>query len=160
MFTTMTLSRRDAVSLYTRLLDAWNARDAHAFAEQFTENGTTIGFDGSRLDGRAAIASSLDQIFRDHQTAAYVAKVRDVRELGAGVVLLRSTAGMIPPGASELKPERNAEQSLVAVLDGGEPKIALFQNTPARLDGRPELVKAMTVELTEVYKAKRVVDAT
>jgi len=159
MFTTMTLSRRDAVSLYTRLLEAWNARDAAAFADQFTENGITVGFDGSPLDGRAMMTSSLDAIFTHHPTAAYVAKVREVRELAAGVVLLRSVAGMIPPGTSELMPERNVEQSLVAVLDSGEPKIALFQNTPARLDGRPELVTAMTAELTEVYRAKRVVDA-
>src|SRR5205809_138374 len=107
MFTTMTLSRRDAISLYTRLLDAWNARDAARFAEQFTENGISVGFDGSPLDGRATIASSLDAIFTHHPTAAYVAKVREVRELGAGVVLLRSAAGMIPPGKSELMPERN-----------------------------------------------------
>ena len=151
---------RDAVvALYTRLLDAWNARDARAFAAQFTENGSTVGFDGSQMDGRAAIERELGRIFADHTPAAFVARVREVRPLGDGVTLLRAAAGMVPPGATELKPERNAIQSVVAVHDAGAPKIALFQNTPARFDGRPQLAEQLTAELTAVHRAGEIVDA-
>lgn len=151
---------RDAVvALYTRLLDAWNTRDARAFAVQFAEDGSTVGFDGSQMDGRAAIEQELGRIFADHTPAAFVARVREVRALGEGVTLLRATAGMVPPGATELKPERNAIQSVVAVDDAGGPKIALFQNTPARFDGRPQLAEQLTAELTAVHRAGRIVDA-
>jgi hypothetical protein len=43
--------------------------------------------------------------------------------------------------------ERNAVQLLLAIRDDSGWRAAAFQNTPARLDGRPEAVKAMTGEL-------------
>ena len=152
------LARDDVVGLYTRLLDGWNARDAAAFSAQFSSDGSTVGFDGSQMDGREAIRSELGRIFADHTPATYVAKVREVRALGTDAILLRAVAGMVPPGQSALKPERNAIQSLVAVREQGEPRVALFHNTPARFDGRRELGAALTAELTAVYHAGRVVD--
>jgi uncharacterized protein (TIGR02246 family) len=153
------LARADVVALYTRLLDGWNARDAGAFSAQFASDGSTVGFDGSQMDGRDAIRSELGRIFADHTPATYVAKVREVRALGAEAMLLRAVAGMVPPGQSALKPERNAIQSLVAVREQGEPRIALFHNTPARFDGRPEVGETLTAELTAVHHAGHVVDA-
>jgi hypothetical protein len=46
-----------------------------------------------------------------------------------------------------LNPAVNAVQSLVAVKNAGEWRIALFQNTPAQFHGRPELVQELTEEL-------------
>jgi uncharacterized protein (TIGR02246 family) len=152
------ISRDAVIALYTRLLDAWNVRDARAFAEQFAEHGSTVGYDGSPMNGRAEIHDTLDAIFRHHTPATYVARVREVRELAPGVTLLRAVAGMVPPGASELVPERNAIQSLVAVVENGAPRIALFQNTPARFDGRPRLAESLSAELTEVVRSERIVD--
>jgi hypothetical protein len=43
--------------------------------------------------------------------------------------------------------ERNAVQLLLAIRDDSGWRAAAFQNTPARLDGRPEAVEAMTEEL-------------
>ena len=153
------LTRDAVVSLYTRLLEGWNARDADAFAALFASGGSTVGFDGSQLDGRDAIRSELARIFADHVTATYVAKVREVRLLGPEVMLLRGVAGMVPPGKSALMPERNAVQSLVAVLEDGAPRIAMYQNTPARFDGRLQLTEQLTTELTAVHRAGHIVDA-
>jgi uncharacterized protein (TIGR02246 family) len=158
MATSSELTRDAVVSLYVRLLDGWNRRDAAAFAAQFATDGSTVGFDGSQMDGRGAIQSELARIFADHTPATYVAKVREVRALGAGAMLLGGVAGMVPPGQSTLKPERNAIQSLVAVLEAGEPRIALFHNTPARFDGRPQLAEQLTAELTDVHRRKRIVE--
>ena len=150
---------RDAVvRLYTSLLEAWNARDATAFADQFTGSGSSVGFDGSQMDGREAIRTELARIFADHTPATYVAIVREVRRLGSAT-LLRAVAGMVPPGASALKPERNVVHSMVAVLEDGAPRIALYQNTPARFDGRPQLVEELTAELTSVRDRGIVVEA-
>jgi len=153
------LTRDAVVTLYTRLLEGWNARDAGAFAAPFASSGSAVGFDGSQLDGREAIRSELARIFADHTPATYVARVREVRALAPGAMLLRAVAGMVPRGQSALMPERNAVQSLVAVLEDGEPRIAMFQNTPARFDGRLQLTEQLTTELTAVQRAGHIVDA-
>ena len=153
------LTRDAVVSLYRRLLEGWNARDAGTFAAQFASSGSAVGFDGSQLDGRDAIQSELARIFADHTPATYVARVREVRALAPGAMLLRGVAGMVPRGQSALMPERNTVQSLVAVLEDGEPRIAMFQNTPARFDGRLQLTEQLTAELTAVHRAGHVVDA-
>ena len=151
------LTPEDVVDLYTRVIEGWNARDARAFAEPFAANGSTVGYDGSQMDGRSTIESELAAIFAHHTPATYVAKVRELRPLGAGAMLLRAVVGMVPPGKDALNPERNAIQSLVAVLDDGVPRIAHFHNTPARFDGRPQLGEQLTAELTAVHRSGRVV---
>jgi uncharacterized protein (TIGR02246 family) len=153
------LSRSAVVALYTRLLEAWNKRDASDFAAQFADDGSTVGYDGSQLDGRAAIATELDRIFTHHTPATYVARVRELRVLGAGAVLLRAVAGMVPPNGSSVTPARHAIQSLVAIADHGAPRIALYQNTPAQFHGRPELIEQLTTELQHVAESGRIVDA-
>jgi len=57
-------------------------------------------------------------IFADHTPAQYVAKVRSIELLTPTVALLRAVVGMIPPGESDLNPERNAHQTLLARKDG------------------------------------------
>ena len=101
------------VALYRRLLEAWNQRDADAFASLFTADGSVVGFDGSQMNGAAQIAAELRAIFASHQTATYVAKVREVRTLDSHAMLLRAVVGMAPPGKKELNPAVNAIQSVV-----------------------------------------------
>ena len=134
-------------ALYRRLIDAWNAHDGEAMAAAFASNGEMIGFDGSVVMGRAEIAAEMSRIFADHETARYLTKVKDVRELTPRAAVLRAIAGMVPPGASELNPDVNAHQTLVATRSDNEWSIDLFQNTPAQFHGRPESKEAMTEEL-------------
>ena len=152
------LSRAAVVALYTRLLEAWNRRDAAGFAGQFADDGSTVGYDGSQLDGRTTIATELRRIFTDHTPATYVACVRELRTLGSGAVLLRAVAGMVPPNGSALMPDRHAIQSLVAISESGAPRIALYQNTPAQFHGRPALIEQLTAELQRVVESGRIVD--
>ena len=152
-------ARVEGLTLYQQLLEAWNTRDAAAFAGLFSDDGSVIGFDGSPMNGRAEIASALEGIFGSHQTARYVAKVREIRRLGADVLLLRSVVGMVPPGKAELNPAVNAIQSLVAVERGADMRIALLHNTPAAFHGRPELAEQLTRELTDALHSGRTVTA-
>ena len=138
--------------LYEHILLAWNQRDAGAMAACFTEDGSMIGFDGSQVDTREQIEGHLRPIFADHPTAAYVAKVREVRILGSGVGLLRAVAGMVPPGSKEIKADRNTIQSLVAVKNGDGWRAALFQSTPAAWHGRSEDSAALTEELQSLVR--------
>ncbi|HEY1017225.1 MAG TPA: SgcJ/EcaC family oxidoreductase [Herpetosiphonaceae bacterium] len=139
--------------LYRELLAAWNRRDAAAFAGGFAEDASVVGFDGSQMNGRAEIASTIAAIFADHQTAAYVWLVREIRQLAPGGALLRGVCGMVPPGQADLNPAANAIQSLVAVRGDGGWRIALFHNTPAQLHGRPELAAQLTDELRQALPA-------
>jgi hypothetical protein len=59
---------------------------------------------------------------------------------------------MVPPSQSDLDPKLNAIQTLIAVRRDGQWRIVLFQNTPAQLHGRPELVQEMTEELRQLLK--------
>lgn len=137
-------------ALCRNLWAAWNARNADAFATQFAEDGAIIGFDGSQMAGRAEIAAILRQIFADHVTPAYVGKIRSVRLLAQDVALLHAVAGMVPPGQVDLNPQLHAVQVCLATRSGSEWRIAHFQNTPAQLHGRPDLVEQLTAELREL----------
>ena len=147
----------ECTALYTRLLEAWNRRSAADFAALFDTEGTAVGFDGSEMNGRDEIATSLKAIFDSHPTGAYVARIREVRQLGPATALLRAAAGLVAPGTSDLNPAVNAIQSAVLTERDGALWIALLQNTPAAFHGRPDASEALTRELTAVLRAGRVV---
>jgi uncharacterized protein (TIGR02246 family) len=134
-------------TLYHDLLDRWNQRDASGFAMLFRDDGSIVGFDGTSVESAASIKDHLAEIFDNHVPPTFVAKVREIRPLGPDAALLRSVAGMLPPGEVDVDPKLNAEQVLVAARRGGEWRIVHFQNTPARFDGRPEEAEALTAEL-------------
>ncbi len=147
---TVQLERQQQIhALYQTLLNAWNRRDAHGFAGLFLGDAQVIGFDGSSMHGDWEIERQLEAIFAHHQTAAYIAKVRRVGLLAPDVAVLNAVVGMIPPGQTDINPGVNALQTLVARLEGGAWRIALFQNTPAAFHGRPELGQALSLELRE-----------
>jgi uncharacterized protein (TIGR02246 family) len=107
------------------------------------------------MNGRAEIAAELGSIFADHETASYVAKVREVRQVAPQLVLIRAMAGMVPPGQTQVNPATNAVQNLLLARQAGRFKIEVFQNTPAAFHGRPELAEQLTEELAEVVRAGR-----
>lgn len=139
-----------ATSLYGQLIDGWNAGDGDAMAAAVAPDGLVVGFDGSQMNGRDEVATELGRVFADHETATYLTKVRSAKSLGSDAALLHAVAGMVPPGGSEIMPERNAIQTVVARRADGGWSVALFQTTPARFDGRPELDEALTAELAEL----------
>jgi uncharacterized protein (TIGR02246 family) len=136
--------------LYEHILIAWNQLDAGAMAARFEEDGNLVGFDGSQADSRAAIEDHLRPIFADHPTAAYVARLREIRMLGRALGLLRAVAGMIPPNSDDIDPALNTIHTLVAVEHVEGWRAALFQSTPAAWHGRPQDRAELTEELRDV----------
>ena len=118
-------------------------RNAAGFAGLF-------GFDGSEMHGPEEIESALGEIFADHETAAYVAKIRDVRLLTSELALLRAVVGMVPAGQGDIDPDKNAVQTMIAKRHPEGWRVALLQNTPAQYHGRPEAAEALTAELREL----------
>ncbi|MEX0761416.1 MAG: SgcJ/EcaC family oxidoreductase [Dehalococcoidia bacterium] len=141
-----------ARSLYEELLGCWNRRDAEGYAALLAEDGNLVGFDGSMMDGPSGGRSSLAGTFAHRPTAEYVWKVREVRFLDPQVAVLRSVAGMVPPGQSDLNTEANAVQTLVAEKGGDRWDTAMFQDTPAAFYGRPGLSEALTEELRQLLR--------
>jgi uncharacterized protein (TIGR02246 family) len=139
----------EVVALYRDVIVAWNRRDAVAMAALFLEDGEVTGFDGSMLTGASEIQTSMAEIFAEHPTPPYVAKVRGVRLLRDGVALIKGIAGMAPPGAQALDPGLNAVQTLVAVREADGWRIAALQTTPAAFHGRPDAVMKLTHELQD-----------
>jgi uncharacterized protein (TIGR02246 family) len=142
-------------ALYQGFLDAWNDHDATKIAALLTEDGSVVGFDGSQMNRRDEVASTIGAIFRDHVTAAYIGIVREVRMLGADAALLRAVVGMVPAGGSDINPAVNAIQSMVGVRGADGWRIALMQTTPAAFHGRPELSEALTNELRGALRVSR-----
>lgn len=140
--------------LYSRLLDAWDKRNARDFALLFASDGSLVGFDGSQVNGQLEIGAHLSEIFSHHQTPRYIGIVREVRQLSAESALLRANSGLIPPGKDDIDPKLNAVQSMVAVQKGGSWKIAHFHNTPATFDQRPDLAQKLTEELRARLRAQ------
>ena len=138
---------RETRDLYRQLLDTWNKRNARDFALLFAPNGNIVGFDGTQVFGQLDVGAHLSEVFSHHQTARYVSIVREVRSLTEGATILSAVAGMVPPGKDDINPELNSVQTMVAVRRSGALRIALFQNTPAALHGRPDDAKKLTEEL-------------
>lgn len=147
----MTHEQTDIRNLYQQYLDAWNNHDAHAMALLTDEDCTIIGFDGTHMHGHFEIENTIGQIFKDHQTSAYVGIVKEVRFLSADVAVLRSIAGMVPPQQKVIKPDVNAIQIMTVVRRGDKWFISVFQNTPAAFHGRPELAEQQTKELQHEF---------
>jgi uncharacterized protein (TIGR02246 family) len=139
-------------ALYDEIVAHWNARDATGMARLFTADCNLVGFDGSQMEGRAAVESQLTRIFANHPTGRYVGIVRQVQCLSQAVAILRAVAGMIPPGQADLNPSLNTIQTLVATRQDDSWRGVLYQNTPAAFHGRPEAVKALTDELRQQIK--------
>ena len=144
-----------ARELYARLLEAWDKRNARDYALQFAADGSLVGFDGSQVNGQLEIGAHVTEVFSHHQTPRYVSIVRDVRLLANDAAILLANAGLIPPDKDDIDPSLNAVQSLIAVQKNGTWRIALFQNTPARFDMRPELAKKLTEELRATLQARK-----
>jgi len=109
-----------------------------------------IGYDGSHMHGRDQVEAELGAIFKDHQTATYITKMRSTRALGPDAALLHAVAGMVAAGGSEIVAERNAVQTVVAHRGDDRWEAVLFQTTPAQFHGRPECAENLTAELAEV----------
>jgi uncharacterized protein (TIGR02246 family) len=144
----------ELISLYENLIKTWNDQDASGMATLYATQGGQVGFDGSQISGPGEIESHLAPIFRDHPTQKFVYIIREVRLLGDEVGLVRAVAGMVPRNDTKLDPSKNVVQTTLARKQKGKWMVELFQNTPAKFDGRPKEVEAMTKELQSVVEAQ------
>jgi uncharacterized protein (TIGR02246 family) len=144
--------------LYQQLMHGWNRASGDAFAAVFTEDGELVAFDGTHFKGRKEIASFHQQLFDKWMKGTrLVGQVKDVRFLSPDVALLHAVGGTVMRGKTEPSPERDSIQTLVATRQGGEWRLAAFQNTRIRPIGNAVafLVWALTDWLWKVLRLNK-----
>jgi uncharacterized protein (TIGR02246 family) len=119
--------------LYGELMDGWNRGSGDAFAAAFTQDGDLVAFDGTHFKGREEIAPFHQELFEKWMKGTrLVGEVKDVRFLGPDVALMHAVGSTVMRGKGEPSPERDSIQTLVAVRQDGEWRLAAFQNTRVR----------------------------
>jgi uncharacterized protein (TIGR02246 family) len=143
-------------ALYQQLMDGWNQGSGDAFAAVFTEDGNLVAFDGTHFKGRREIAPFHQQLFDKWlKGSRLVGQVTDARFLSPDVAVMHAVGGTIMRGKSEPTPERDSIQTLVAVRQDGEWRLAAFQNTrlhPMDTSAGPFLVWTLSDLLWKVYR--------
>jgi uncharacterized protein (TIGR02246 family) len=120
--------------LYQQLMDGWNRGSGADFAAAFMEDGDLVAFDGTHFEGRGEIAPFHQELFDKWMKGTrLVGQVKDVRFLSPDIALMHAVGGTVVRGKSEPSPERDSIQTLVAIRQDGEWRLAAFQNTRIRL---------------------------
>lgn len=111
-----------------RMVAAWAAHDADAFAQLFTQDGTLM-LPGVYKKGR-------DEI-RQFMAAAYAGPYKgtkvtgtplDVKPLGGGAVALLTVGGVLAPGETKLSDSAAIRASWILVKQDGNWLLAVYQN--------------------------------
>ncbi|WP_020573862.1 SgcJ/EcaC family oxidoreductase [Actinopolymorpha alba] len=122
-------------ALLQRLVAAWNAGDARAFAELFTQDADYITFFGAHLHGRTAIEEIHRPLFEGPLRGSRLSggtqsqSNSSVRLLRPDVAVVVTTGGTTLAGADAPDPERDSIMTLTAVREAGGWRFASFQNT-------------------------------
>ena len=154
----VTHSRDEAAvyALYQELMDGWNQGSGDAFAAVFTEDGDLVAFDGTHFKGRQEIAPFHQQLFDKWlKGSRLVGEVKDVRFLSPDVALMHAVGGTVMRGKTDPVPERDSIQTLVAIRQDGEWRLAAFQNTrlhPMDTSAGPFLIWTLSDLLCKVFR--------
>ena len=123
-------------ALYQQLMDGWNKGSGKAFASAFTEDGDLVAFDGTHFHGRAEIVPFHQELFDKWlKGSRLVGQVKDVRFLSPQIALMHAVGSTVMSGKSHPDPTRDSIQTLIAVQEAGEWRLAAFQNTRLRKMG-------------------------
>ena len=144
--------------LYRELMDGWNRGSGEDFAAVFTEDGDLVAFDGTHFEGREEIAPFHQELFDKWMKGTrLVGRVKDVRFLSPDVALMHAVGSTVMRGKSEPSPERDSIQTLVAVRQNAQWRLAAFQNTRLRVmrSGITFLVSAFSDLLWKIFRLNK-----
>jgi uncharacterized protein (TIGR02246 family) len=115
-------------ALPARMVGAWAAHDADAFADLFVEDGTMM-LPGVHKKGHEEIRTFMANAFRTYyKDTTVTGRPFDLMPLGPGAVALLTTGGVLPPGETELTSANAIRASWILVERDAEWKIAVYQN--------------------------------
>lgn len=117
-----------------RMMAAWAANDASAFAGLFTDDGTMILPGDVYKKGRSDIQEFMAAGYAGpYRGTSVFGKPLDVRFIGAESAVLITQGGVIAPGESEVAPESEIRATWVLVKQGDEWFIGAYHNSPVKL---------------------------
>ncbi|HEY8457600.1 MAG TPA: SgcJ/EcaC family oxidoreductase [Actinopolymorphaceae bacterium] len=122
-------------ALLERMVAAWNAGDAAAFADVFTEDADYITFFGAHLKGRREIEAAHETLFTQALKGSRIGSSTTgsagptIRFLSDDVALVISRGGTVLAGESTPAPDRESIMTLTAVRHADGWRLASFQNT-------------------------------
>ena len=120
--TTPTAADEDAIrAIHQRMIDAWNAGDAAAFAAPFTDEADFVAFEGTHLKGRREITAFHQQIFDTVVKGTRLqGEVKFVYFLSAVVAVMHSVVRVSLRGQTKASPSRDSMQLTVVTKRDGE----------------------------------------
>jgi uncharacterized protein (TIGR02246 family) len=113
-----------------RMVAAWQAHDADAFADLFTEDGTML-LPGLIRQGRVAIRDYMAKAYEGpYKGTTVTGRPIEIKPLAAGAVAVLTEGGVIAPGAGEVAPGNAIRASWILVKRDGRWVLAVYQNCP------------------------------
>lgn len=113
-----------------RMVAAWAAHDADAFAELFTEDGTMI-LPGVYQKGRDEIRDFMASQFHGAYKGSTVTGAPiEIKPLRAGAVAVITQGGVMPAGETEVSDDAAIRASWILVKRGRKWLLAVYQNCP------------------------------
>ena len=128
---TATVNPAEVQLVPSRIVAAWQAKDAEAFAAAFTEDGSMILPGGVYLTGRPAIREFMAEGFAGrYQGTRVTGTPMAYKPLADDVVLLLTEGGVLAEGESEVSAAESIRASWLLRRVDGRWLITAYQNTP------------------------------
>lgn len=109
-----------------RMVAAWDAGDAAAYAAEFTADATYVLYTGTAYAGRPVIEASHEPVLRRWRRGSRMAvRVRTARVVADGVVVVVTDGGI----GTGRRIRKDKTQTFTFVRDGDAWRCAAFQNT-------------------------------
>lgn len=113
-----------------RMVAAWAAHDADAFADLFVDDGTMM-LPGLYRKGRDEIREFMAGAYAGRYKGTRVTgKPLDIKPLGPDAVALLTEGGVLAPGETELSSAEAIRASWILVRRDGRWQLAVYQNCP------------------------------
>ena len=126
-----TVDQTEVQLVPSRIVAAWQAKDAGAFAAAFTEDGSMILPGGVFLTGRQPIQDFMAEAFRGpYRNTQVTGTPLAYKPLADDVVLLLTEGGVLPDGEPEVPAGDAIRASWLLKRVDGRWLITAYQNTP------------------------------
>jgi uncharacterized protein (TIGR02246 family) len=122
--------KAEIAAVPARMVAAWAAHDAAAFAGLFTDDGTMI-LPGIYQKGRDEIRKFMTAAYAGpYQGTTVTGSPLDLKPLGSDAAALLTTGGVIAAGQTELSAKAAIRASWILVRREGRWQLAVYHNCP------------------------------